>query len=116
MRLGNEKATVLITSSVLGRGAEELGTILMRNFIISVTETGFLPERIIFINSGVMLAAEGSPVLEELKKLIESGVQIFACGTCLDYYQVKDKLGVGRVTNMYDIAEYLRQSDKYLTL
>jgi len=111
-----EETTVLITSSRLGEGKEELGTLLMRSFIFSVKEVGFLPARILFMNSAVFLTTEGSPVLDELKELEEKGVQMYSCGTCLDYYQLKDKLVIGQVTNMYDAVEYLHNSTRCLTL
>ena len=115
-RCSGEEKTILITSSTLGKGKEELGTLLMRSFIFSVKEVGFLPARIIFMNSGVFLTTEGSPVLDELKELQGRGVQIYSCGTCLDYYQLRDKLVVGEVTNMYDAVEYLRNSTSCITL
>ena len=111
-----EETTVVITSAALGQGKEELGIILMRSFIISIKEMDFLPVRIIFINSGVFLTAKNSPVLDELKELEEKGVQMYSCGTCVDYYQLKDEMALGRITNMYDIVEYLQHSSKYLTL
>jgi selenium metabolism protein YedF len=108
--------TVLITSTALGQGKEELGTILMRSFIISIKEMDFLPAHIIFLNSGVFLTAKNSPVLDELIEMEQGGVQILSCGTCVDYYQLKDEMAIGRITNMYDIAEYLQHSSKHLIL
>jgi intracellular sulfur oxidation DsrE/DsrF family protein len=70
------------------------------------------PVRLILINSGVRLAVEGSEVLETLKKLSAEGVEIFACGTCLDFYQLKEKLSVGEISNMYDIAQSLLEADR----
>jgi selenium metabolism protein YedF len=112
----HEKTTVLISSSQLGEGKGELGALLMRSLFFSVKEVGFLPDQIIFLNSGVYLTVEGSPILDELKEMGKKGVQLFSCGTCLDYYQLKDKLAVGQITNMYDVAEYLRDSTRCLTL
>ena len=43
--------------------------------------------------------------LEDLRFLEESGVEILTCGTCLNHYGLADKLAVGQVTNMYEIAE-----------
>ena len=112
-----EKETVLlVTSSTLGQGSEELGKLLMRSFIYSLKETEFLPSKMLFLNSGVFLTTEGSPVLDELKQLTEMGVEIFSCGTCLDYYKLKDKLEVGSVTNMYDTVESMLSVAKCITL
>ena len=112
----HEKRVILITSSRLGEGEGELGAILMRSFIFSIKEVGFLPDHILLMNSGVFLAVEGSPVLDELKEIEKKGVQLYSCGTCLDFYKLKDKLAVGQITNMYDTAEILRDATKCLTL
>jgi len=95
---------VFIDGETVGRGSEELGAILMRSFLYTLKELNPLPWRIIFINSGVKLAVEGSPYLTILGELIDMGSEIISCGTCLDYYQIKDKLAVGRISNMYEIA------------
>ena len=77
---------------------------------------GALPERIFFLNSGVKLAVEGSPVLDDLRALSERGVTILACGTCLEFYGLKEKLAVGEITNMYAIAEALMGAGKAVRL
>lgn len=110
------ETVLLITSSTLGQGSEELGKILMRSFIYTLKETEFTPSKILFLNSGVYLTTEGSPVLDELKQLTEVGIEIFSCGTCLDYYKLKGKLEVGIVTNMYDIVDSIRSAGKCITL
>ncbi len=98
---------ILMSSEFLGRGSDELGKILMKSFFFTLTETTPLPKTIIFINSGVKLTSEGSNVLEEILALSKKGVEIISCGTCLDYYKLKDKLCVGTISNMYTIMEYL---------
>lgn len=107
---------LMITSSTLGEGDQELGNLLMRSFIFTLKDTGSLPSQMMFLNNGIYLTTEGSPVLEELKNLEESGVKIVSCGTCLDYYNLKDKLRVGEVTNMYDTVENLFSSYRCITL
>jgi selenium metabolism protein YedF len=99
-----KKTLVFIDGETVGRGSEELGAILMRSFLFTLKELNPLPWRIIFINSGVKLAVEGSPLLTVLGELADLGLEIISCGTCLDYYQIKDKLAAGRVSNMYEIA------------
>ncbi len=106
----------LITSSTLGRGSEELGELLMRSFIYTLKETKTLPCKMFFLNSGVFLTTEGSPVLDELARIAEMGVEIFSCGTCLDYYGLKDKLKTGYLTNMYDTVENIRSAFRCITL
>lgn len=99
-------ATVyLITKNTLGEGNEELGGVLMKSLLFTLVEKQPYPKTLMFINSGVLLTTQGSPVMEHLQKLEQAGVQILSCGTCLDYYQLKDKLEVGGVTNMYTILD-----------
>jgi len=107
---------VLVASDTLGRGSAELGGILVRGFFHTLNEVQPLPGTIIFINSGVQLVAEGSPVLDDLRALGDKGVEVWACGTCLDYYGLKAKLAVGQVSNMYSIAEALSQADSVISI
>ncbi len=102
-------ATVFISSAGIGAGDEQLGALLMRAFLYTLTEADGVPARIILMNGGVRLAVEGSESLVNLRRLVERGVEVLACGTCLEFYQLKDALAVGRVSNMYEIAGLLLQ-------
>nr|WP_312576683.1 sulfurtransferase-like selenium metabolism protein YedF [Sedimentibacter sp.] len=95
----------------LGSGSEKLGKILMKGFIYTITETKPYPNFLIFLNSGVKLTTEGSESIDDLKKLEDAGVKIVSCGTCLDFFDIKSKLLVGQVSNMYDIVETITNSD-----
>ncbi len=108
--LNSAPPVILITSDKLGNGPDDLGQLLMKNFIITLLEIKDKPEKILFLNSGVILATEGSELLEPLQKLAASGVEILSCGVCLDYYGKRDNLVVGTVTNMYTIAESMLTS------
>lgn len=113
---GMEMETVIVfTSPHLGQGSEELGKILMRSFIFTLKETS-LPSKMLFLNSGIFLTIQGSPVLDDLKELAGKGVEILSCGTCLDYYGMEEKLAVGIVTNMYDTVEAIQAAAKCITL
>ena len=101
---------VSVGSDRMGGGSDELGHILMKSFIFAVTQLDELPDKMIFYNGGARLTVEGSESLEDLKNLEEQGVEILTCGTCLDYYGLKEKLAVGGVTNMYSIVEILQSS------
>jgi len=98
---------MLIGTDRLGDGPEELGRLLMRNFIITLLDLAELPDRVFFINTGVHLTAEGSEVLEALEKLGNRGVEVLSCGVCLDFFHKKELLKAGAVTNMFTIAESL---------
>lgn len=99
---------VAVGSDRMGDGSDELGHILMKSFIFAVTQLDILPDKMLFYNGGAKLTIEGSESLNDLKTLEEQGVEIMTCGTCLDYYGIKDKLAVGSVTNMYSIVETLQ--------
>jgi len=111
-----EKRVVLITSNRMGDGPEELGLLLMKNFIHTLLETAELPAQILFVNTGVFLAAEGSDLLESLEKLQGMGVEIFSCGLCLNFFGLKEKLRIGATTNMLAIAESLLTSSNVIRL
>lgn len=109
-----DNTLVVISSNTMGHGNDELGGVLMKGFIYALTEMEKLPKTIIFYNGGAKLSIKGSSVLEDLQKLEQMGVDIFTCGTCLDYYNIKDDLGVGKITNMYSILEKMNSADKII--
>ena len=109
-------AVLVVSADVMGRGPEELGQILIRGFFHTLGEVEPLPETIVFFNSGVRLVAEGSPVVEDLQALQDAGIEILACGTCLDYFSLKERVAVGQVSNMYTIAETLLGAGKVISL
>lgn len=112
-----ESLMLVVSSEFMGRGEhDELGHILMRGFFHTLGEVEPLPDTIIFFNSGVKLVVEGSPVVDDLLSLVEDGVEILACGTCLEYYDLKDEVAVGVVSNMYTIAETMLGSGKQVML
>ena len=107
---------LLIASDNMGRGAEELGSILMRAFFHTLGEVTPRPDKIVFVNSGVKLVAQGSEVIEDLVGLKNGGVEVLACGTCLEYYNLKEAVKVGQISNMYDIASALLQAEKIVSV
>jgi selenium metabolism protein YedF len=109
-------AVMLIASDQLGVGDEALGQLLIAAFINTLPEAKTRPAKMLFINRGVMLATEGSRVLDSLQQLESKGVQIFCCGTCLNHYQLKEKLKVGKVTNMYDTVDSLLNADNVIRI
>lgn len=113
----NSKANGLVavlSANTMGAGEEKLGKLLMKSFIFALTKQDQLPETILCYNSGAYLTCEDSEVLEDLKALEAEGVKIFTCGTCLDFYGLKEKLAVGGVTNMYEIVEIMEKASKII--
>ena len=103
---------IVISSDKMGEGNEVLGHKLLKAFIFAVTKQDKLPKTMLFYNMGAHMTCEGSEVIEDLKLLESEGVGIMTCGTCLDFYGIKEKLCVGTVTNMYDIAETMEKASK----
>ena len=110
------QAVMLIASDQLGSGDEALGQLLIAAFINTLPEAKSQPAKILFINRGVFLTTEGSRVINTLKQLENEGVIIFSCGTCLNHYQLKEKLQVGKITKMYDTVESLLSADKVIRI
>lgn len=101
---------VVVDTDVMGRGSDELGAVLLKGFIYSLVEQDVLPQKVIFYNGGVKLAVSSADTIDDLKQLANHGVDIYTCGACLDFYQLK--AAVGEVTNMYRIVEMMREANK----
>ena len=101
---------VVLSANVMGTGDAKLGTALMKAFVFALTRQDQLPDTILCYNTGASLTCEGADTLEDLKLLESEGVTILTCGTCLDFYGLKEKLAVGGVTNMYDIVERMENA------
>ena len=98
----------------MGRGNDELGYVLIRAFLHTVAGQEEKPDVMIFYNTGVKLTVQGSEVLDDLKQLESEGVQLLVCGTCLNYFEIKDKLAAGTVSNMYDIVETMSSAGRLI--
>jgi len=109
-------SVLFISTDQLGLGSSELGQILMRNFIYTLTKRDDLPRAVVLMNSGAKLSINESPVLDELKELEAGGVNILVCGTCLDYYELKELHQVGQVSNMYDITDLLLSAKRVVSI
>jgi len=95
---------VQVVAETMGVGDDELGSLLMRSFIKTQAQLDAPPDAIIFYNGSVRLCCEGSLLLDDLRALEASGIEIIACGTCLNFFGIADQLAVGRVTDMLEIA------------
>lgn len=113
----NEAGPVyFFSSNILGQGSPDLGMTLMKSLMVTLNEMNPPPGALIFLNSGVYLTCEGSGVLELIKSMADKGVEILSCGTCLDYYNLKQKLSAGRISNMYEINSHLSGPRKVITI
>jgi len=107
---------LVVSSETMGSGDDTLGTVLMKSFIHTLLDTSPRPEVVVFFNSAVRLAVAGSEVLDDLKSLAETGVNILVCGTCLNYFGITDRLAVGQVSNMYDIARNMMNAGRLVRI
>lgn len=110
----SEDYIVCVKHDKLGEGDDELGKILMNGFFNTLPNVDELPSAVVFVNGGIFLALNGSPVIDALKALEEKGVEIMICGTCLDYFKKMDEIAVGQVSNMLDILERITKTGKIL--
>jgi selenium metabolism protein YedF len=109
--------TVLaVSSDTMGRGDDDLGRLLLRNHLHVLCEVTPRPDVIVFLNSGVRLAVEGSPALDDLRALEGEGVRLLLCGTCLGHFELKEQVAVGEVSNMYAISETMLRAAKVINL
>jgi selenium metabolism protein YedF len=108
--------TILVTNNGMGTGAKELQNKLIQTYFNLLAENDYLPSVIAFYTEGVKLLVADSPALEALKALEAKGVRLVACGTCLNYYELEEKLEVGIPGGMTDISEAQWRAEKVITL
>lgn len=104
-----------ITTNSLGQGSADLGEVLMKSLLVTLTQQE-PPAALLFLNTGVYLTVEGSPVLEQLRVLVGKGTEILVCGTCLNYYKLNQRLALGTVSNMLEINTRLTGPHKIITI
>ena len=107
---------ILVGGDHLGRGDEAMGRLLMEKFLHELAGARRLPETVIFMNTAVRLVIDDSPVLDQLKRLDEAGVEIRACTTCLRKWNLLDRVAVGEQTNMRSLVDYVTQASRFITL
>jgi len=107
---------VYVSRDVMGDGDRELGEALIKSYFYALSENEPYPKAIIFVNSGVKIPTTNVQAIEHLKKLKDLGTEILVCGACLDYYQLKEFIQVGSISNMYTIVEVINEANNTFTL
>ena len=115
-RVEKRKILVLVTASTMGSGDDELGAKLMVNYLKTIKELGEDLWQLVFINGGVKLTIDASPVLEDIKAYEQAGTIVLACGTCLEHFGLTSRKQVGTTTNMLDIVTATQLADKVITV
>ncbi|AOR22767.1 sulfurtransferase-like selenium metabolism protein YedF [Clostridium taeniosporum] len=108
--------SIFVGKEIIGSGSEELGKSLIKMYFYTMTESDDLPKSILFMNAGVKVPTLNEQVVEHLKELEDKGVEILVCGTCLNFYGLEEELKVGRVSNMYEISNYMKEASKVITI
>jgi len=112
----SDGVVVLLTGDQIGISEPEAGQTLMKAFLLSLGHVSNAPKSLLLLNRAVMLAASDSDSLELLMTIAERGTDILSCGKCLEYYELTEKLAVGRITNMFEVAEILTSSQRTITI
>lgn len=108
--------SIFVGKEIIGAGDEELGKSLIKMFFYTISEGMDLPKAILFMNDGVKVPTLNEQAVEHLKELEGKGVEILTCGACLNFYKLENDLKVGKVSNMYDITNIMKESSKVITL
>lgn len=108
--------TVAVSRECMGSGSEELGKILIKGFIYSLTQLQQPPKTLLFFNGGVKLTVKDANTLDDLKTLEGKGTQIKICGTCVNYYGLKEQVAVGEIVNMYDITQAMSKGQPLINI
>ncbi|OOM78178.1 SirA-like protein [Clostridium puniceum] len=108
--------SVFIGKEIIGAGNEELGKSLIKMYFYTILEGEDLPKSVLFMNDGVKVPTLNEQAIEHLKDLEKEGVEILVCGACLNFYGLEENLKVGKVSNMYDITNRMKEVSKVITL
>ncbi len=108
--------SIFVNKEIIGAGNEELGQSLMKMFLYTISEGEDLPKSILFMNGGVKVPTLNEQAVEHLKVLQDKGVELLVCGACLNFYGLEDKLEVGKISNMYDITNAMKEAYKVITI
>jgi len=111
---GQGPLVVVFSGDTMGHGDDELGRLLVKGFIHTLLEAERRPDTIIFYNSGVKLASAGSDTAGDLSELEKKGTDIMICGTCANFFNIKESIGAGHISNMYDIVNSLSGASKII--
>ena len=110
------KSVIVINRNTMGSGDDELGKILIGAFLKKIWARTIKPDMVILYNSGVLLMQKKSMYLDAFDGLEQAGVEILACGTCLDHYNIEGELKVGRRSDMAEIVNIMMESEKVVTI
>jgi intracellular sulfur oxidation DsrE/DsrF family protein len=111
-----KNTVILVASNGMGKADETLQFILITKYFELLLQNGSLPAAVCFYTDGVKLVCEGSPVLEQLHALEAKGIRLIVCSTCLNYFELNEKVKVGIVGGMGDIIEAQVKAEKVISI
>lgn len=111
-----ENTVILVTNNGMGNADEKLQQRLFNKYVELLVQNESLPAALCFYTEGVKLVCEGSPVLDQLQTLESKGVRLIVCSTCLDYFELTDRVRVGIIGGMGDILEAQVKAEKAITI
>lgn len=105
---------IVFSSDKMGEGDEQLGGLLMNNFIKAIRDMDELPGKMVFYNSGVKLGTDDSEIAAQLREIEKMGVSMYFCATCAKFYSLEEKIKVGVLSNMFEIARLMAAAGKII--
>ena len=108
--------TIILNSEYMGAGDDALGALLIPKFLAQLGAASSKPDNIVLYNSAVKLLVSAAAASEPLASLFDAGVDVVACGTCINHFEIGDKIVTGRVSGMQEIVEIINASDTVVTI
>ena len=112
---GDGSLICIVPADSMGRGSEELGWALLQNYVKTIKELSHLPGKIFFYNGGVKIVATDNKAVEAVIEMEQRGVEIWACGTCLEFFHLEKELKIGKITNMFDIVNSMAKASRIMS-
>jgi selenium metabolism protein YedF len=103
-----------LNSDVLGTGDKELGEKLLISFLKQTLSSSLKIDTIFCVNSAAKLTTINKKAIELFKQFQEQGTIISTCGSCLEYYKLKDKLAIGDIGSMNLLVQLMANAKKII--
>jgi len=113
---GVMNTTVFISRNVVGGNDMELGEVLIKAFLSTLAQMPTPPKYISLMNEGIKLALKGTSTCESLQELQKKGSEVLVCGTCSNHFKLTEQVGVGVISNMFDITDSLLSVEKVISI
>lgn len=115
-RIEKDTISVMFTSDKLGADSDGLGDTLMRAYLGAVAQNEKPPAVMALMNTAVKMAVKGSSPFDYLCEIADKGSMILVCGTCTKHFGITEEVGVGVISNMFEITEALAGTSKTITV